>query len=126
MTAPRNHDFIPARENELLAWTRNFRDQVSPDPGSFGLTAAQVADYAVLFDSFQAGFANACNPGTNSKSNIAAKNQAKAALKANARMLARIVRATPEVDNAQRSKLGLTVPDPHLTPVQVPSEPPLL
>jgi hypothetical protein len=83
-------------------------------------------EYTVLFDAFAAGYANARSPNANCKANIGAKNQAKAALKANARMLARIVRANPAVTNDQRAKLGLTVPDPHLTPVQEPSDPPLL
>jgi hypothetical protein len=123
---PRQHDFIPSRENELLAWSRQFDGQINATPANFGLTPAQASAYTALHDAFAAGYANATNPTANSKANIIAKNQAKAALKAYARMLARLVRATPEVTNAQRGQLGLTVPDPDLTPVPVPAEPPLL
>ena len=47
-------------------------------------------------------------------------------LKAEARRLARIIRAAPGVTNAQRSQLGLTVPDKIPTPAARPSDPPVL
>jgi hypothetical protein len=120
------HDFIPSREAELLNWSRNFREQISAAPGSFGLTPPQAAAYAALDDAYAAAFALARSPNTNSKANIVAKNSAKTALKAYARMLARLVRATPGVTNDQRGQLGLTVPDTDLTPVRRPSDPPVL
>lgn len=69
-------------------------------------------------------FALAVDPCTNSKANVAAKNNAKAALKANARMLARLINATPSVTDDQRGRVGLTIPDKHLTPARVPTEAP--
>jgi hypothetical protein len=65
-------------------------------------------------------------PTTRTPVQIKKKNEAKKALKAGARMLARIVRATPGVTNAERAQLGLTVVDEELTPVARPSDPPKL
>jgi len=124
-TDPR-HDFLPAREGELLHWARNYRDEIALDPVSLSITPGQSAHYGVLFDLFEVGYANASNPSTNSKSIIIAKNEAKAALKANARLLARIIRANPAVTNEQRSRLGLTVPDPNLVPIARPAQAPVL
>jgi hypothetical protein len=124
-TEPR-HDFIPARDVDLVAWSANFRDFIVADPGAFGLTPAQAAAYSPLHDAYAAGFTAANTPSTNSRSTIVAKNQAKKALKAEARKLARIVQATPGITDGQRSSLGLTVPDPHLTPIARPGDPPVL
>lgn len=122
------HDFLPAREADLLAWSLNFNDLINtpPGPGIFGLTPAQATAYTALHDAYATAYTRAVNPSTNTRSSIVAKNDAKKALKAYARMLARLVRATPEVTNGQRGELGLTVPDPDLTPVQRPSDPPVV
>jgi hypothetical protein len=122
-TDPR-HDFLPARESDLLAWSRNFRDHIIADAPSFGLSIAQASQYSALHDAYQAGYSAANNPNSNTKAAITAKNEAKKALKAEARALARIVQATPGVTDAQRGELGLTVHDPHLTPITRPSAPP--
>lgn len=105
----------------MLAWSRNFRDHIVSDPPQFGLSIAQAAQYSALHDAFAVRYAQAIDPKTNSKVNVQAKNSAKAALKANARMLARLVNATPGITNGQRAMLGLRVPDEHVTPVDVPS-----
>jgi len=124
-TDPR-HDFIPAREGELLPWARNYRDAIVLDPVSFGLDSGQAAHLSDLFDVFAARFTEASSPATNSKSTIVAKNEAKAALKANARMLARIIRANPAITNEQRARLGLTVPVENLVPIARPGHAPVL
>jgi hypothetical protein len=63
---------------------------------------------------------------TRSPSAIIDKDQKKADLISNARMLARIIQANPSVTNAQRSDLGLTVRDPDPSPIPVPSSDPLI
>lgn len=120
------HDYLPAREGDLLNWSRNFSDQLNVAPESLGVTVAQAAQYAALNDAYAAAYMAATNPSTNSKSSVVVKNEAKAALKANARMLARIIRAMPTVTNDQRVTLGLAVADEHLTPVTVSDDKPLL
>ena len=126
-TDPR-HDFLPARDADLLNWSRNFDQQINtpPGPGAFGISALQAAQYTVLHDAFAAGYANATNANLNSKAAIGAKNSAKKALKAEARKLARIVQATPSVTNDQRGKLGLTIADPHMTAIARPADPPIV
>lgn len=124
-TDPR-HDFLPARESDLVSWSRCFRDHIVADASAFGLTQQQADDYSVLHDAFASGYRAVTTPSLNTSTAIIAKNDAKKALKANARMLARIVQATPSVTDAQRGELGLRVHDPHLTPITRPGEPPIL
>lgn len=126
MPSSHKHDFLPSREAELRDWSRNFSDQINASAPQFGLTPAQAADYSALNDGYAIAFSVATSPATNSKANVIVKNSAKAALKANARMLARLVRATPGVTNDQRSQLGLRVPDTELTPAPRPADPPVV
>lgn len=124
-TDPR-HDFLPARDADLIAWSANFRDHIVADASAFGLSQQQSDDYSVLHDAYSARYSAATNPSLNSKAAIGAKNNAKKALKAEARKLARIVQATPSVTDDQRRQLQLTVPDPHMTAIARPGDPPIL
>lgn len=120
------HDFIPEREGDLLNWSRNFCDLIVAQPTMFGLTADQAAWYAALDDNYATEYFRSRNNEMRTPGQIQKKNAAKKALKAAARLLARIVRATPGVTNAERARLGLTVPDEELTPATRPSDPPIL
>jgi len=63
---------------------------------------------------------------TRTPSAIVTKNNAKIALLADARELAAIIRANPNVTDTQKSNLGLHVPNPEPSPVPVPEFPPVL
>ncbi|HWB21090.1 MAG TPA: hypothetical protein VG711_12365, partial [Phycisphaerales bacterium] len=88
------------------------------------LTAAQASAYASLHHSFALAYTAANDPQSNSSVNITAKNTAKVALKAEARTLARIVRAFPGVTSDPRVTLGLTVTDGQATAINPPDAPP--
>lgn len=119
-------DFIPEREAELLDWSRNFREQIVARPVELGLSAEQAAAYALLDDAYAQEYMLSQTPSTRTPVQIRRKNEAKKALKADARRLARIIRATPGVTNDQRGGLGLTVPDADMTPAARPSAPPVV
>lgn len=102
-------DFFPKREADVVTWSNNFKTKTTATPAAFGLTAAQATAYGALHDLYVADYQTASNPDTRSPSAIIAKDQSLANLAANARLLARIVQATPTVTNAQKSDLGLTV-----------------
>jgi hypothetical protein len=122
------HDFLPSREADLRDWSANFSEKINspPGPAQFGLTVAQAANYAALHDAYASAFELSQDPNTRTPVQISVKNTAKAALKVNARMLARLIRATPTVTNEQRIELGLTVPDENPSPVPRPSVAPKL
>jgi hypothetical protein len=87
--------------------------------------AAQATAYGALHDAFVAAYTAANSDATRTPSAIITKDDARVALVANARMLARIVQATPSVTNTQKSDLGLTVrvvePGPIPPPAAAPS-----
>jgi hypothetical protein len=117
-------DFLPAREADLLNWSLNFKTKITAAPTTYGLVAGQATTYGTLHDAFNTAYIAAVNDASNSSSAIVAKNTAKTALIANARLLARIVQAAPAVTNAQKSDLGLTVRDTGPSPIPPPASAP--
>jgi len=116
-------NFLPSREADLVTWSANFKAKIAATPTAYGLTAGQASAYGTLHNAFVAAYQTANNPNTRSPSNVIAKNTAMGALEANARMLARMVQATPGVTDQQKSDLGLTV-RVGPTPVPPPSDSP--
>ncbi len=119
-------DFIPSQEAELVTWSTNFDAQINNDPPAVGLTVEQTGGYSTLQAAFVAAFQASQDPSTRTPSTIVTKNEAKDALVANARHLARIIQACPTVSDTQRSDLGLTVRKTEPSPVPVPEEEPHL
>ncbi len=119
-------DFLPSRDADLLAWSANYSALISATPTAFGLVAGQATTYAALHASFASALATATEPTTRTRGTIAAKNAARTPLRASARDLARIIQAFPTLTNEQRINLGLTVRDVEPSPINPPTETPVL
>ena len=114
-------NFLPDRDGDLVTWSVNFKTKITATPTAYGLTAPQSTAYGVKHDAYAAAYQTASNPDTRSPTNIIAKDVARFALAADARMLARIVQATPSVTAEQKSELGLTVRDVEPSPIPPPA-----
>ena len=101
--------FIPSREADLVTWSTNFNTLIVATPTAFGLVAGQATTYTGLHTAFVDAYQAAKDPGTRTPASIVTKNDARRALVANARLLARIIQATPSVTDTQRAELGLSV-----------------
>lgn len=112
--------YLPHREAELLNWSRNFDALITADPATYGLDALQATAYTTFHHDFVNAYQAAIDPGTRTPASVQTKNDAKRALIAEARRLARIIQAFPGTTNTERIALGLTVPDPEPTPIPVP------
>lgn len=77
----------------------------------------------MLNSAWIAAYTTASNSLIRSPANIITKDEAKHAMIANARMLAKIIQGYPMLTNAQRSELGLTVQHAR-TPIPAPSSSP--
>lgn len=86
-----------------------FATLIAATPTVYGLTAAQATAYGTLNTAYREAYALAKAPTTRSYTTILAKNDAKAALKAYAVELAKIVGGNPAVTNEQKGALGLSV-----------------
>jgi hypothetical protein len=117
--------FLPSSDASLLRWAENFYAvaNLSPGPTGYGLSAGQMTAFNTLVTSYQTSLA-ACDPGVRSKAAVFTKNQAKAALIVDARLLAKVVQGTAAVTDAQKATLGLNVramPQPVPVPADAPS-----
>lgn len=117
-------DFIPSREAELVTWAENFATLLTAAPTDYGVTLEQAAACAALFGAFDMAYTAANNPATRSRVTVVTKNAAKDAMVADIRALARIIQASPLVNDTLRAQLGLTVRDPDPSPIPVPAEAP--
>ena len=87
-----------------------FKNVLNAGPADYGISLSQAAHFGDLANRFTAAFALCNNNDTNSQSATVAKNEAKRAAIADARMLAGIIQKYPATTDTQRSVLGLTVP----------------
>lgn len=116
----------PTVDGVLLPWSLNFSTRINSTPTIFDLTAAEAASYLALHTDMAAKMAVAENPGTRTKSTVAAKNVSKNSLLIKARAYAKVIKASLTVTDPQRIDLGLPPRDSSLTPVPVPGMRPLL
>jgi hypothetical protein len=123
---PSSRDFLPTNDAELLAWSANYSSLLTSEAASIGILPAQATAYAALHTAFAAALELATEPATRTRMNIAAKNDARVPLKAMARDLARIINAFPGMTNPQRIELGLNPREPEQTPINPPTDPPVL
>jgi len=119
-------DFLPSKDALLLSWSANFSTKITATPTAYGLVAAQATAYAALNTTYSTTYATAINPATRTKGTILAKNDARIPLRASARNLARIIQAFPTLTNTQRADLGITVRDVTPSPINPPTESPVM
>src|SRR5687768_6902946 len=117
-------DYIPSTDGALVTWSANFNALIGASAVSYGLTVAQATSYDLKHDLYAAAFQTASDTSTRTPSTVIAKDVARAALVAEARMLARIIQATPSVTAEQKSDLRLTVRDSEPSPIGPPAAAP--
>lgn len=100
--------FLPVKDLDLLAWSRNFAARLSADPLSYGVSVADAAGFAALHDAFFEAMRKV-EPAIRSRTTVATKNAARLALESDARRLNALVRGSGVVDDAGLVRLGLTV-----------------
>lgn len=118
--------YLPNKDSELVLWSAHFSSAIDANPGAVGLVAGQSAAYATAQSQFAAALNAASNPETRTRGTVIGKNDAKKALIALTRELVRIIQAYPPVTNEQRADLGITVRDVEPSPVNPPTEPPVM
>jgi hypothetical protein len=119
-------DFLPTREAELVVWSTNFNTLINATPTTYGLTEPQATGYETLHSAFDSAFQASQDPTTRTPANIVAKNTAMNNLRTNARLLARIIQAAPAVTDEMKAGLGLTVRKTEPSPINPPTELPVL
>lgn len=116
--------YLPSRESNLLVWVQDFSALVGNDPAAYGLTADQTSAVTFAIEAFVSAYDIATNRETRSPVNVEAKNNAKREMVGVIRRIVKIIQAWPEITDAKRSALGITIPDTNPTRVPAPSTTP--
>ena len=114
-------NYLDTSDGGVLQFARTFIEGAGPDPASLGLTAADVAGLADLFDAYAAALAAARAPATRGPASVLAKNDLRRALIAVVRRLAMSAANYARTTDAQRQALGLAVRDRAPRPVPRPA-----
>ncbi len=120
---PRNFYF--GKDAEIVAGSANFAALISAAPTTYGLTAAQATTFSALDAALQSAYTAAVEPSTRTPVSVEAKTLAIQNMRANAVLLAKIVYATPTVNDSQLVALGL-LPRASRTPVPPPATAPVI
>lgn len=106
----RNTTFLPSTDSGLLDWSANLAQKISSDPSAYGLDPEQCDAFALAQAAYASALRIANTPDTRTKISIIRKNQAREFLKDAARLINAIVKSQPNVSDAQKAELLLTVP----------------
>src|SRR5688500_457350 len=99
--------YFPSTDSSLLAFAANLVARLSAAPQDYGVSPQQAADLAARQQALAAAQARVSEPATRTRPNIADRNDAREAFKAEARRIVSIIKGQPDVTDAQRLALGL-------------------
>lgn len=119
-------DFIPASDADLITWATNFSTTVDDNLTATGILTAEQEAFAALVTAFQTALTNHAAMQTSAQAATQTKNTARAALVDAARSMARRIQAKPDVTDALRADLGITIPSSNQTAVGAPTTRPVL
>jgi len=111
------HDYIPRPDADFDAWAASFMDYAAKHQAALGLRDATLEELHQLQKNWDTDYEAAVAARAAWRAAAAAKQNRRASFVAALRRVAAQLRGTPEVTDAQRAALGLTVPD--LTPTAV-------
>lgn len=118
-------DYIPASDAEFNAWQANFITYANANQAALGLVAADLANVILAQLSWMPSLTAHVAAQANAQSVRATKDANRAALEALIRALVRRLQASPDVDDAERAALGITVPDTGATAAASPTTRPI-
>lgn len=117
--------YIPSKDPDLRAFAVNYRDVATANPGTYGLSGADVTAITSSVNSFVAAL-DAYTVDTRSVVLVAAKNTAKLAMVNLLRTYSSQIRLNPGISNADKLALGLNLPNNSPSPIPPPTTVPLL
>ena len=118
--------YIPTREAQLRDFAQNLTDRLTAMGADYGVTAEQILPFVEAYNTFVARYAITSNPATKTKPAVAAKNDAKAEMVRQIRLLVSVLQGWPAMTNAKRDELRIPVRDDQPTPIDPPTEMPVL
>ncbi|MBX3395393.1 MAG: hypothetical protein KF841_08490 [Phycisphaerae bacterium] len=118
-------DYIPAADAEFQAWQTNFVNYANANLAALGLTAADMAPIDTAQTEWESAYPAHVTAVASAESARAAKDAARAGYVSLVRSLVRRLQASPQVNDAERAALGITIPDSNPSPIGPPATAPL-
>ena len=120
-------DYIPAGDAEFDVWENNFVAYATANAVALGLDPlVDIPPLATAETTWDADFAANASAQAAAESARQAKDAARAAFEGVIRPLVARLQASPDVDDAERAALGITVPDRIATPSEIPATRPVV
>lgn len=102
-------NYLPAKDADLQGWLTNFLAAVKQDAALLGLSPADVGNLESRVDDFSSRLGSVSAGKTTFESAVAAKTTARGLTETDVREYVRRIQANPDVDNALKVSLGITV-----------------
>lgn len=118
--------YLPAADAAFDAWFANFSALITANPTDFGLVSGDATTIAASFTSWHAAYLLATNPSTRTSPAIAAKDAERFSAEAVIRPYATQISRNPAVLNADKTAVGVNLPNTSRTPVPPPTTQPTL
>lgn len=119
-------DYIPAADPSFHVWQANFHSYLSSNFAALGLVIGDVTPITGAKATWELAFADHAAAQAAAQSATAAKNGARASYVALIRPLVNRLQASPDVDEAEKAALGITVGDTKPTPTGPPASRPVV
>lgn len=119
-------DYIPSNDGELIEFVDNFLNRIDGNETDLGLTVADRTALAAIRATFNSSYINNNTTQITALSMREKKDADRKLLVALLRELAQRIQNAPNVTDAQRAELGLTVRQTSTTPTGPPDSRPVL
>lgn len=119
-------DYIPGPDASFQAWQSNFVTYANANLAALGLTAADMTPITAAQTPWVNGFTAHIAAVNAAKAAKQTKDEARAAYVAVIRPLVRRLQASPQVSDAERAALGITVRDNQPSPIGPPTTSPIV
>ena len=119
-------DYIPGGDAPFHAWQNNFITYVNTHLADLGLAAGDVVDLNATAATWTTDYPAHTAAQTAAQGARQAKDGARSAFEDTIRPLVRRLQASPDVDDAERAAMGITVPDREGSPEGPPKTRPVV
>jgi hypothetical protein len=115
--------YVPSTVAGKYEWATNLSTRTTATPTAYGLTALQAAAFAAVYGDYATAYAAAAAPVTRTRAAVTQREQQQTLMLRAARSLVSVIEGYPELTDAQRVELGLTIRK-RPSPVPVPDSSP--
>ncbi|MEX0776792.1 MAG: hypothetical protein WD042_13900 [Phycisphaeraceae bacterium] len=119
-------DYLPRRDEEVLAWMKRFAGGIAAQPGAYMLSAGDAATIQGAVQAFAQAYAPAMTPGTRTPVAVNRKDATRNAAEQVCRQYYSIIKPNGGVSDACKIEIGVRPMNPGRSRIACPQSSPLL